>query len=70
MSCTETSGEFPAVRLDCDRKGCTVTHLVTDRDGSEACKRHLLSAGWRLYRGKVLCPRHAAQIERRLRRFA
>jgi hypothetical protein len=60
--------ETVTIRLDCDSKGCSVWHSVTDDSGAR-CSISLFEMGWRLHRGKQgykhLCPRHAALEARR-----
>lgn len=57
---------IPSVRLDCDKSGCRNTTLIMDSAAMKQCKEFLLANGWRLYRGKTLCPYHASVVEKRL----
>lgn len=68
MSCVEDTADIPSVRLECDRPLCPAAVLVMDDEGLEACKRFLVTAGWSLYRGKVLCPYHTVLVKKRSRR--
>lgn len=55
------------ISLTCDRPHCfnSVTVMRNTRD---QCNRMLVDLGWRLYRGKQLCPVHAEKIAKRLRK--
>jgi hypothetical protein len=54
--------EFATIQLTCDRKDChnmvTVTRALRDE-----CNRALFELGWRLCRGKTLCPRHVEAFQ-------
>lgn len=53
------------VTLVCDRKNCNAP-VTVERESHDLCQRTLLLIGWRLYRGKQLCPKHAALVFKRL----
>jgi hypothetical protein len=56
------------VQLACDRKKCSELATVWDFNHTDAQKQ-LYDKGWRLYRGKQLCPTHARVVARRLARI-
>lgn len=55
------------MEIACDRPNCAYAIRLT-RPTRDECNLHIYKAGWRLYRGKQLCPYHAEKVMRRPRR--
>jgi len=56
--------EFATIQLTCDRKDCDTLVTVT-RALRDECNQALFDLGWRVCRGKTLCPQC---VERRAKR--
>ncbi len=69
MYSEKVDGLWCRVRVACDRPACMMAENILGADHDDAQKQ-LYRAGWRLYRGKQLCPKHAAAVAKRLNREA
>jgi hypothetical protein len=56
--------ETTTIELHCDRKNCA-SEIRIQAETRDKCNLHIYAAGWRLCRGKQICPRHVRIWQRR-----
>ena len=57
--------EKVTIEIGCDRPGCNQVNTF-EGASREIVIPQIFESGWRLYRGKQLCPTHARVIARQL----